>query len=366
MDEPGWVSALRSDEELAKRFELRFFEAEVIPQVRDLAHKAWEGKYQGELAEIGHARIERSTPVAGGLIRKRRISGAEESIVLWLDPEEDQLLAGFTLLYPPSLWLPLGTTRDSIETALAPYDVKEPAPVATLPRVHRWLKQAAPEEREFIERVCEQWEPWLDDAKWANGNVDDPWAGYHPARNMLEQSIQLREAAKEKPGRIASTTYRTLWSRSVITIEYHPFHCVFVVRHAPTPTSVPQAVLDDLAGGAIPADVPVDVVASLLRSGNITVEFLDGIRDQWETAHSIARAALQPGEPPSGADLRARFDQVKDDPEQRSFFVKLALHYQHHWVLLDIAAAEPDLVREPDLAPLFQNVIPAMVMEVSR
>ncbi|APR84317.1 Hypothetical protein A7982_09666 [Minicystis rosea] len=364
MNEPEWLSALRADEDLAARFELRFLDAEASAEVRRLAHQGWEGKFQGALAEQGHERIERATPVGGGLARRRRISGVEEIVVLWLDPEEDQLFAGFTLAQAPALWLPLGTTRASVTAALAPYDVKDTPPVSVLPRVHRWLKQAAPEERELIEQVCDRWEPWLDDAKWQNGNVDDPWAASAPARNMVEQSIQLREAAQERPGRVPSTSYRTLWSRSVLTIEYHPFHCVFVVRHAPAPTGLPEAVLDDLTGGAVPSDVPVDVAASLLRSGNVTLDLLDGMADAWEPAHSIARAALLPGEPPAGADLRRRFDQVKDDVEQRSFFVKLALHYQHHWVLLDIAAAEPELVRAPDLAPLFQNVVPAAVLEV--
>jgi len=365
MNEPEWLSALRDDEELAKRFELRFFDAEAAAKTRDLAHQGWEGKFQGAFAEAGHARIARALPVGSGLPRRRRVSGADAAVVLWLDPADDQLFAGFTLLYPPALWLPLGTTRASVEAALAPYALAEPSPAPSLPRVRRWLKQAAPSDRELIEKVCEGWEPWLDDATWANAHADDPWSGLRVAGDAAEQAALRRDAAREKPGRIASTSYRTLWSRSVITIEYHPFHCVFAARHAPVAPSLPAPVLEDLVGDAVPPDVPLDVVASLLRSGNITLDLLDRMRDAWEPSHEMARCALLPGEPAAGAALRTRFDQVKDDPTTRALLVQLALYYQHHWVLLDIACADPEIAHVPDLAAYFRQVLPPSLFEVS-
>lgn len=364
MNEPAWLSALRADEALAQRFQLRFLENDAAAEMRALAHRAWEGKFQGAFAEAGHLRIERSIPVGGGLTRRRRVSGAEDAVVLWLDRAEDQLFAGFTLVFPPAMWLPLGTTAASVAAALAPYDVSEAAAVPSLPCVRRWLKQADPSQRESIERVCDQWEPWLDDATWANAHADDPWSEWREARDVIERSAQLREAARERPGRIASTSFRTLWSRSVLTIEYHPFHCVFAARHAPFTPSLPFAVLEDLVGDAVPPDVPLDVVASLLRSGNITLPLLHRMRGDWELSHEMARCALLPGEPAAGAELRARFDDVKGDPTQRALIVQLALYYKHHWVLLDIGCAEPALVREPDLAPYFRQVLPPSLFEV--
>ncbi len=374
MDSPEWLSALRSDEELARRFELQFIDGETAEPLRALAHQAWEGKFVDSVNQAGHARIDRCVPIGGGMTRTRRVSGSEQAVALWLDPDEDQLIAGFSVLHPPALWLPLGSTTDSIAAALAPYDVKEPARVATLPRVQRWLKEVPPSEREAVESVIERFEPWLDNASWANAHADDPWTELEPARNALIQGAQLREAAKETSERVTSTSYRSLWSRSVLTIEYQPFHCVFVGRYAPVSISAPRAALDELAGEGVPSDVPLDLVASLLRGGNITVAMLDHLRSAgadgphaaWDPSHTIARCELLPGEPAAGVALRADFERVKDDPSSRELFVKLAIHYRHQWVLRDIAVAEPELVRTPELAPLFEGIVPPSGSEVSR
>jgi hypothetical protein len=364
MSEPAWLSALRSDAELAQRFEVKFVEPQVRDQLKELAHRGWEGKFQGELAEAGHARIERSIPVGAALPRSRRVSGAEQWAALWLDPAADQLFAGFTLLFPPALWLPLGQTRASVEAALSPYASKDLRPIASLPRVRRLLKNAAPDERELIEQVCDQHEPWLDDARWANHWAEDPWAGWAPAHNLIDRTVQLREAARERPGRTPSTGCRTLWSGSALTIEYHPFQCIFAVRYAPAPHALPKAELEALAGSAVPTDLPLDLVASLLRAGNISVVVLEALRGSWEPSHTIGRCALEPGEPPSAEELRATFMRAKGDSELRVLVAQLALHYQHHGLLYELACAEPALVRAPDLAPLFAHVLPAAFFEV--
>lgn len=365
MTQPGWLSALQADEALAARFGLGFLEQDQHAPMCELAHRAWQGKHGGELAAAGHARIERAIPIGAGLPRRRRVSGTREAVILWLDPADDQLFAGFTLLYPPALWLPLGTTGASVEAALAPYDVDEPAPVPSLPCVRRWLKQVDPSQRDRVEQVCAQWEPWLDDASWASAHADDPWSAWPLASDAGELSAQRAQAAEEKPGRIASTSYRTLWSRSVLTIEYHPFHGVFAARHAPVAPSLPRFALADLVGDTVPPDVPLDVVASLLRSGNVTLAHLHRLRDTWEPWHEMARCALLPGEPVAGLSLRERFDEVKGDPTKRALLVQLALYYRHHWVLLDIACAEPELARAPDLAPYFRQILPSSVIEAA-
>jgi hypothetical protein len=365
MGEPSWLAALRSDPGLIERLGLRFFEDDKVGPIRDLARQAWAGKLDEEIDAAGHARIDRSAPVGVALTRHRRVSGDEQSVVLWVDPEGDQLFAGFTLMFPPPIWLPLGTTAASILAALAPYGVAEPAPVARLPRVERWLKEVEPEHRKTIEGVIARFEPWIDDASWANGHADDPWTGYRVAADALGKAAQLREAAREQQHRIPSTSYRTLWSRSALTIEYHPFHCVFMGRYAPAAISAPRAALDAVAGATVASEVPLDLVGSLLRAGNITVAELERLSAEWQPALTIARCALEPGEPSAGAELRARLDQLGDDPETRELFVKLARHYHHHWVLVDFALAHPEAARSTELAPHLASVLPPSA-EVSR
>jgi hypothetical protein len=95
----------------------------------------------------------------------------------------------------------------------------------------------------------------------------------------------------------------TLWSRSVVRIERHPFGLwVFEVRYAPVQgdrTAV--ARLSDASG--FPADLPVDVVPTLLR-GPLTVP--DEVDHQLRTVPApfwlAAACALALGGP--GFDLR--------------------------------------------------------------
>lgn len=364
MTEPVWLKRLREDDALTARFKLRWLDEGSRAGVRDLARQSWVGRFAAEMEALGLERIERAVPVAVGLPRARRLSGIDDAALLWFDAADGGLHAGFTAAFPPALWAPLGTSAASITEALAPYAVVEPPRVPELPRVVRSLKDAAPEHREAIEQVCEHYDRWLDDATWANAHDDDPWPDYAPARNALQRTVQLREAGQEVPSRTPSRGYRTLFSQSALTVEYHPLSVVFVARYAPAPSGLNRDAWVSLFGPSLPSDVPLDLAASLLRSGNLLVADLSD-QGPWQPWQTLGRCALEPGEPLSGEELRARFLAADTDGDARVMLLQLALHYEQSWVLFDLALAAPDLCREPAYEPYFRKLLPASFFDVA-
>ncbi|MEZ4409404.1 MAG: hypothetical protein R3A52_23475 [Polyangiales bacterium] len=363
MTEPVWLKRLREDDALTARFQLRWLDEGSRAGVRDLARQSWVGRFAAEMEARGLERIERAVPVAIGsrarvgsrAPKTPRCSGSTP-------PTEASTRAS-----PPGSRLRCG--RRSAPAPRRSPRRSRPTPSSSLracrsPRVVRSLKDAAPEHREVIEQVCEHYDRWLDDATWANAHDDDPWPDYAPARNALQRTVQLREAGQEIASRTPSRGYRTLFSQSALTIEYHPLSVVFVARYAPAPSGLSRDAWASLFGPSLPTDMPLDLAASLLRSGNLLVTDLSD-QGPWQPWQTLGRCALEPGEPLSGDDLRARFLAADTDGDARVMLLQLALYYEQSWVLFDLALAAPDLCREPAYEPYFRKLLPASFFEVA-
>lgn len=195
--------------------------------------------------------------------------------------------------------------------------------------------------------------PWVDDAAWGSAYLDDPWRDLDPDAGMMMLSLHMKRVMEQHPGRHPSLSFRTLWSRSLITVEAHPFNLfVFDVRFRPS--SDRRAL--ELLGGAepgsrLPPDLPVDVAASLLRGNSTTRESLTiSEKSALELFDLAALCAMDPGEATTIARLRERLRDWTDDERLRGLADVLNA-YEYSALLYEAAATAKD----PELSAGFSR-----------
>jgi len=271
---PEWLSRLAAagDVDQTGRYTLGWLGQEQATSLRDALIAPWcdDGGESARFREANRARVARAVPVAVGPKRVARITGIEQAIMLMFDEASpDRLWATLDPSLPPLLWIPLGNTRTQIDDALAPYLVEQPVPAARLPKRARGFMGTAEQLGagiEEIENCVVLHEPWIDPPSWGSQYDDDPYPQVLPPMNVLVQTRVVHEYMRQAPGRLRSTSYRSLWSRSSLTFECHPFEAfVAAVRYAPSRHSAVIHELNTHHGTRLPVDLPVDLAASLLR-----------------------------------------------------------------------------------------------------
>lgn len=336
-----WLSEKKS-KEAAKALEERFAKDEgpgyaLSPAVRAMCAE----------------RAAQAVPVASGPQRSTRLQPIQHEVQVYLDPARpEQLWAGLGDDFPPLLWIPLGTTRASVEAALAPYTDADMPLRRSLAGIARGFAGTAQEMGVSEAREIENhfvFVPCVDMPTWGSEYEDDPWPAEMPAGggvNMLAQISLQRQYMAQRPGRVPSTSWRTLWSRSILTLEEHPSEFfTFEVRYRPSSHPEVMREVNRRFEAQYPEDLPADVMAALLGFRFRTASEMEGkLRDPKEAANSryflLGLATVRHAELGFQAILREFAES--EDLERRTTAAIAADWLDYTLLLHEMCAAETD------------------------
>ncbi|NUO52513.1 MAG: hypothetical protein HOV80_27010 [Polyangiaceae bacterium] len=347
-DLPAWVGELQNDAALSSDLALTWLDAEAQDATRDLWRSTWnQVPFDEAFHERGAKRIERCVPLAEGPVRRRRLQKTESKMVLVFDPEEpDVAWLSLSHAMPPAAWAVAGSTAAELRSAIGYYTPASDSAALELPRTERLVKPIEIESFDPIKNSIEALELWIDDASWGSAFFDDPWTNVERDAGMMLLSIYLRKTGAQSPGCRPSFGYRTLWSRSLMTIEQHPFgHWVFDLKYRPAKDRRAIEMLSGSEEGArLPPDLPVDLAASLMRGSSLTRESLriNQSRD-WGPGEVAALCAVDPGEATTIANIRSAIGAWAGDPKLFDL-VQVLRAYEHTALLFEVAATTKDEV----------------------
>jgi hypothetical protein len=340
---PDWLSALREDRALADALGIQWLDDEARRHLHASATQALETHAGGDAGwnERGLARLARCTPIALGPERKKRVMQATASTALFFDPERPAHVGlSMAASMSPLVWAEAPATADGLRALWARYFVDEAMAVAALPRRFRSVVNFGDLDRAGLEDGLGSGQPMLDDAVWYSAHADDPWAGMADVWGITLMA-HLRDVRREHPGRLPSMSFRTLFSRSVVKVEQHPFGLwVVEIRYAPSPDAAGVRWVNEVFHAHFPEDVPADVIGSTMMQGGHTFAHdldeaeADGTLENFGIA---VRLALSPGEPTATAHLRGWIARFADDPVRLEFLTNAASRYRDDGALLAIA-----------------------------
>jgi hypothetical protein len=208
------------------------------------------------------------TVVATGPKMPGRVASSSVESLLLLDTKRpDELLLALSADYPPFLWIPAGTTVESIRAALRGYFPVEQPARGRLHRIARYFIGNEAIHGAYIHGVENHYvaSPFTADLTWGSAYPEDPW----PARvdvdpSTLDFMAEVRDRARQGGGGVYTTSFRLQHSRGILTLEDHGGLFVVEIRYAPSPNREVIVALNRWFGFAFPPDMPVDGVAALL------------------------------------------------------------------------------------------------------
>jgi hypothetical protein len=274
----------------------------------------------------GEARITRSIPLFAGPIRQPRLTSDDRAMILLADPEHDgALFAALGPNLPPQLWPHAEPTAPGIARDLGAYFTRPFVSAHRLARSLRIfrgnLEELGLESIDKLAQVIGHGEQWMDGAAtWRSDCLDDPWPDDPSRESMLTLRVIANKAQEENPARRSSISMRTLWSRSVLTIELSQWgYVVFELRWDPAPKPRTHGVGE----GLLPDDLPADLRASLLRGGSALPSAVAEMRKEEMTPWAaLMTCVLEPTE-------RTTYDMLRrmlhgKDPELQGAAIQLA------------------------------------------
>jgi hypothetical protein len=189
----------------------------------------------------------------------------------------DQLWLALSSSTPVTLWVPVGQTPESLALALDTYALGKRIPSEEeLPNSCRFYMASKEdfdgEIRDFENRVVVN--EFCDNLMWGSAHERDP---YNPAESfefeslpVLTRAAVFRETLRQASTRLPSTSFRSVYSRSIITITEHYDFWLVRVLYRPTPDSQRPSMEEVIEKAneryhlGYPADIPVDVIMALL------------------------------------------------------------------------------------------------------
>lgn len=234
-----------------------------------------------------------------------------ESLLIIDRSRPDELLIALSRDYAPFLWIPAGTTTQSIRAALSVYFPGEDPPRARLHRIARYFIGNERMLEANIHGIENHYvaSPFAAELSWGSASLEDPWpariASDDHSRSFIDDVLQ---SAKQDDDSIYATSFRLQHSRSILTIEDHAGLFVIEIRYTPSPNRDVVVGVNRRFELAFPSDMPVDGVAALLGLSLQTEAMLRETLADHELAadHELvlhALAALKSGDLTVGKDF---------------------------------------------------------------
>ncbi|TDC81246.1 hypothetical protein [Actinomadura sp. 7K507] len=360
----------------------------------------WEPAWQ-HVEESGAMSLEHRD-VDDELLRKGKllVGTGPESVRRWtrqrlaaawyVDPDEpDVLWCALGGFYPAWLWVPVEPTAAGVREVLG-----EPFPAAPAARVELsrfvrgflGLRHLVTVPEVPAEEGVPPWEAvpaedvvvadgssldryakivkFLDPQPWGSARQEDPYPEETPGGGgrmvpSLMDLAPIRDGHRlQRLGRVPSMTWRTLHSRSQLSIEIHTREVVCAaVRYRPSPGSHRPVVrrINEVHGERYPEDLPLDVIG-VLGGWEFGVEDdLARSLDDPDDADAVGAglrclAALWHGDLRRSLELREW--AAHPDPAVRANLAMIAHSYNHRFLLQELALSETDaeeLARLEDL-----------------
>ena len=307
---PPWSQSLQR--ELSEDGSFIWLDDNNADKVRRVLLDTWAQFPMGEpLQAEGTARLERCQPFALGPEREVRLREQSCPSFLLYDPEvPERVYLSLGPNFPPLFWPSAPPTLAGINEAFAAYLSRPFIYSAKLSRSLR-LGRGSLEELglESIERLAEiiaASESWMDgEARWANGTATDPWPEEPKTTPMMELRLSEEDSRRTRDDIAPMISMRTLWSRSILTIEQGPFEqLVFTLRYEPAPFIAwhPNDPQNELA---LPNDIPADLMASLLRAPVTSLPRITALLQEGPDPMLVLSALLLEPEPTQLKHLHA-------------------------------------------------------------
>jgi hypothetical protein len=341
-----WTETLRQACE-AKNGDTPLFtwiEPERRQALRQTMLENWEEfPFDDPAQKEGRARLKRSEPLFLGPTRKDRMEPRQSTMMLWFDPKHpERIFASLGKNLPPQLWPSAEPTAAGLARDFAPYTASTFVSPQRFPRslrVYRYsLKQLGMASIEEFVKIVGQQEGWLDtSALWGSNSLDDPWPD-NPANESKAHLQAIGQSSQEQhPQRRRSLSMRTLWSRSVFTVESSFGNVVVEMRYVP----VKSEPLFDLKELDLPDDLPADLAASLLRGDIVTLRRVAKYRDEQNALDAaVITCMLEPFETTTFALLRKMVRSP--EPKLREACIELAADMGYHGVLYELECETKD------------------------
>jgi len=344
---PDWVSTWKDGAETGgKALPLQWLDGKASKARGAEMLETWDEIPFGEDFKAScRRRVARSVPVASGPLRKARLAERQEPLTLLFDPEAPEgLVAALGDKMPSLLWVPLGKTPASLREALAPYLASELPSVHGFSRVERIFKGTSDElgldSIDHLVQAIAIFEGWIDTPFWGNAKDDDPWPLDPSSLSMIHLRVLLDESRRQTSSRFLAYGFRTLWSRSVLRVEQHAWNSfVFELRYEPSRHPDLTRALRTTLPNVLPDDIPVDLLASILRGPILTRAFVDEAigRDGPVPYLALAKCALEPGETTALALLESM-----QGGEHAMAALELASAYGYRGLLHEVLATTED------------------------
>ena len=317
-----------------------------------------------EAHEASLGMLEGTVPLATrGDLRADRWMRKIHNPTLFADPARpDQLWIALHETTPPPLWIPAGTTAESLAAAFAPYiwpETQDPLPaVVGLPRSVRIFLGTETEMGADFETIVRFFQglPSTDSLPWGTRFAEDPWPDHPTGIALVGAGYRMPENMEQVDGAVPSITLRSRRLGATITISSMNKFCVLEVRYAPVAHESILPLLTQLLPGlpkGLPSDMPVDALAVVARfRGYQADELLESVRNPEETPslgyHGMACLATMGDD---GAAVRTLLAELggRGDPRQRGFGYQLASFARHKRFLHEALLRETEAGNIEDL-----------------
>lgn len=323
----------------------------------------------------------------------RRWTGQRLAAAWFLNPDEpDVLWCALGGFYPAWLWIPIEPTATGIGDALGEPFPRPAAPrveltgftrgviglrhLVTVPDVLRedgvppWEQalgdDLVPLDGPSLDRYAKVVK-FLDPQAWGSAREEDPYpehfhAEHHDPAPSRMDVVPIRDGHRlQRLGRVPSMTWRTLHSRSHLSIEIHTREIVCAaVRYRPSPPAHRVVVrrLNETHGEHYPEDLPLDVIGVLAGwDWSVEADLAPGLADPDDTeAVSVGLrclAALWHGDLRS--TLRLREWAAAPDPAVRANLAVIAHLYNHQFLMQELMLSETDTAELARLEELLDH-----------
>lgn len=247
--------------------------------------------------------------VAEALTRSPRTAylGASRARLLVHPDKPGRIALCLNAKIPAFLWPEANATVEGITSLLAPYRrtlaVDEPRPYDLPHSIRLYIGFGAavpsPYSGELEELEFHTWSrvattsPFLENYGWGSEYSEDPHRGFVD-RGGLDGMLALRQTGGMDPQRVPSESYRTMYSRSIVTLELHRSGYVIEAKYRPNPHAGAVHAINARFGTSFPEDLPLDCVGVLMHfEGALTADKLmaqigpELPKEEWWKLHAL-------------------------------------------------------------------------------
>ncbi|MDI1482534.1 hypothetical protein [Polyangium sp. y55x31] len=276
--------------------------------------------------------------------------------MLFADPARpDQLWIALHESAPPPLWIPAGTTADSLAAAFAPYawpETQDPLPsvvgLSRSVRIFIGTETGMGADFDTIVRFF-QGMPMTDSLPWGTRFSEDPWPDRPTGIALIGAGYRMAENMAQAEGAVPSITMRSRRLGAALSVSSMEQFCVLEVRYTPVAHESILPLLTQLLPGlpkGLPSDMPVDALAVVARCRGYQADaLLEFVRDPEEVSslgyHAMGCLAVMGDD---GAAVRTLLAELggRDDPRQRSLGYHVASVARHKRFLHEALLRETD------------------------